>query len=58
MAYMESLPYLLFGIMAAISGLLMLMTPETLSKRLPDTIEQAEGIESMANDKERPVAVN
>ncbi|XP_045499203.1 organic cation transporter protein-like [Colias croceus] len=44
MAYMESLPYLLFGIMAAIAGLLMLLTPETLHIQLPDTVKQAEGI--------------
>ncbi|XP_023935690.1 organic cation transporter protein-like [Bicyclus anynana] len=44
MAYMESLPYLLFGIMAGGSGLLMLLTPETLNMRLPDTVRQAEGI--------------
>lgn len=44
MAYMQSLPYLLFGVMAAIAGMLMLLTPETLHIQLPDTIEQAEGI--------------
>ncbi|XP_034829228.1 organic cation transporter protein-like [Maniola hyperantus] len=44
MAYMESLPYLLFGVMAATAGLLMLLTPETLHMRLPDTVRQAERI--------------
>ncbi|XP_037875285.1 organic cation transporter protein isoform X1 [Bombyx mori] len=44
MTYMESLPYLIFGIMACTSGLLMLLTPETLRVKLPDTIEQAENI--------------
>lgn len=44
MAYMEALPYLIFGIMAAASGLLMMLTPETLHIRLPDTVKQAEGI--------------
>ncbi|CAK1555072.1 unnamed protein product [Leptosia nina] len=44
MEYMESLPYLLFGIMAAAAGLLMLLTPETLHIQLPDTVKQAEGI--------------
>ncbi|CAH2047651.1 unnamed protein product, partial [Iphiclides podalirius] len=58
MTYMESLPYLLFGVMAAISGLLMLLTPETLSVRLPDTIQQAERIASESSIKERPVNVN
>ncbi|XP_039754704.1 organic cation transporter protein-like isoform X1 [Pararge aegeria] len=44
MAYMEALPYLLFGAMAAAAGLLMLLTPETLHARLPDTVRQAEAI--------------
>ena len=44
MAYMEALPYLIFGIMAAASGLLMMLTPETLHIRLPDTVKQAESI--------------
>lgn len=42
MKYMKSLPYLLFGGMAGAAGLLMLLTPETLRIKLPDTIEQAE----------------
>ncbi|XP_022828117.1 organic cation transporter protein-like isoform X3 [Spodoptera litura] len=42
MAYMKSLPYILFGSLAGTSGLLMLLTPETLHMKLPDTIEQAE----------------
>lgn len=44
MQYWESLPYLIFGIMAATSGFLMLLTPETLRIRLPDTVQQAENI--------------
>lgn len=44
MTYMEALPYIIFGIMAATSGLLMLLTPETLHIRLPDTVKQAESI--------------
>lgn len=39
---MASLPYILFGSLAGTSGLLMLLTPETLHMKLPDTIEQAE----------------
>ncbi|XP_072932964.1 organic cation transporter protein-like [Epargyreus clarus] len=46
MAYMESLPYLIFGVMAAASGLLMLLTPETLDVRLPDTVQQAETLDT------------
>ncbi|XP_073955325.1 organic cation transporter protein-like isoform X4 [Choristoneura fumiferana] len=44
MAYMASLPYLVFGVMAGCSGALMLLTPETLRLRLPDTIQQAEAM--------------
>uniref|UniRef100_A0A2A4K5P1 Major facilitator superfamily (MFS) profile domain-containing protein n=1 Tax=Heliothis virescens TaxID=7102 RepID=A0A2A4K5P1_HELVI len=40
--YMESLPYIVFGSMAGTAGLLMLLTPETLHVKLPDTIKQAE----------------
>ncbi|XP_026318984.1 organic cation transporter protein-like [Hyposmocoma kahamanoa] len=47
-SYMETLPYLIFGVMAIISALLMLLTPETLNKRLPDTVEEAEGIAPLA----------
>ncbi|XP_013147031.1 PREDICTED: organic cation transporter protein-like isoform X2 [Papilio polytes] len=54
MAYMESLPYILFGLMAGTSGLLMLLTPETLRVELPDTIEQAENIASV---KQRVVVI-
>ncbi|CAG9787560.1 unnamed protein product [Diatraea saccharalis] len=46
MKYMASLPYLIFGVMAGASGLLMLLTPETLRVRLPDTVHQAETIAS------------
>lgn len=44
MRYMRSLPYLVFGAMAGCAGALMLLTPETLHMRLPDTVEQAENI--------------
>ncbi|XP_075975669.1 organic cation transporter-like protein [Anticarsia gemmatalis] len=43
--YMRSLPYILFGSMAGIAGILMLFTPETLKLKLPDTIEEAEHME-------------
>lgn len=46
MEIMEALPYLVFGIMSGAAGLLMLLTPETLATKLPDTIEQAENITS------------
>uniref|UniRef100_A0A2A4K6M9 Major facilitator superfamily (MFS) profile domain-containing protein n=1 Tax=Heliothis virescens TaxID=7102 RepID=A0A2A4K6M9_HELVI len=46
MAYMEALPYLIFGVMATTAGLLMLLTPETLKAHLPDTIAQAEDMDN------------
>ncbi|GBP53925.1 Organic cation transporter protein [Eumeta japonica] len=48
MEVMPSLPYLLFGVMAACSALLMLLTPETLNVTLPDTVDQAEAIKNPA----------
>ncbi|KAJ2951335.1 hypothetical protein O0L34_g5736 [Tuta absoluta] len=44
MRVMVSLPYLIFGVMAVTSALLMLLTPETLHRRLPDTVQEAEEI--------------
>ncbi|CAG5054644.1 unnamed protein product [Parnassius apollo] len=58
MSYMESLPYLLFALMSGCSGLLMFLTPETLSVRLPDTIQQAERIASTSSKKDGPVPSN
>ncbi|XP_075975539.1 organic cation transporter protein-like [Anticarsia gemmatalis] len=53
-AYMESLPYLIFGIMAGTAGLLMMLTPETLNTKLPDTIEQAENIKQESKEHNGP----
>lgn len=39
--YMSSLPLLMMGSCAFISGILLLNFPETLNKKLPDTIEEA-----------------
>lgn len=41
---MESLPLILFGTMSVTSGLFVLLFPETLNTKLPDTIEEAEVI--------------
>ncbi|CAH2047621.1 unnamed protein product, partial [Iphiclides podalirius] len=38
----ESLPSVLFGSFALLSGLLIFTTPETLGTKLPDTMEEAE----------------
>ncbi|KAJ0183553.1 hypothetical protein K1T71_001529 [Dendrolimus kikuchii] len=40
----KSLPYLIFGVMAACSGLLMLLTPKTLKTKLPNTVYQTENM--------------
>lgn len=52
---MRSLPYLLFGGMAGVAGMLMLLTPETLHMKLPDTIEQAEQMSSALAPRTRSV---
>lgn len=41
---MELLPYLSFGLMSLIAGLLVLLLPETLDQDLPDTLDEAESI--------------
>ncbi|XP_045521883.1 organic cation transporter protein-like [Pieris brassicae] len=43
-AYWHGLPHTIFAIFGALSGLLVLTQPETLSKKLPDTLEEAEAI--------------
>lgn len=40
----SSLPLIVFGAFAFISGVLSLKLPETLGANLPDTIEEAENI--------------
>lgn len=41
---MEILPYLTFGTMSILASLLVLKLPETLNKKLPDTLAEAESI--------------
>lgn len=41
---MPSLPLILFGCTAIVSGLLVLQFPETLNTKLPDTVEEAENL--------------
>ncbi|XP_063223494.1 organic cation transporter protein-like isoform X2 [Bacillus rossius redtenbacheri] len=40
--YWQPLPLLIFGSLAVSSGLLTLLLPETLNRKLPDTIEEGE----------------
>ncbi|XP_026752930.2 organic cation transporter protein-like [Galleria mellonella] len=42
----ESLPSVMFGSFALLAGILVFTTPETLGTKLPDTMEEAEQIES------------
>lgn len=51
--YMKSLPLLLFGIVAAIGGFLAFILPETLGRKLPDSIEEAERL-----DHEEEISMN
>lgn len=38
------MPFVLFASFALLSGALILVTPETLGSKLPDTMEEAENI--------------
>ncbi|XP_069753865.1 organic cation/carnitine transporter 2-like [Narcine bancroftii] len=42
--YHENLPYILLGSFVALSGILVLLLPETFNHPLPDTIEQMQNI--------------
>lgn len=39
-----NLPFILFAVLAFTSGFLVLLTPETLGTKLPDTLEQANNL--------------
>lgn len=43
---LKSLPWIVFGILNLLAGLLILLLPETLAKPLPDTLEDMESFES------------
>ncbi|XP_013197795.1 organic cation transporter protein [Amyelois transitella] len=58
MEYMESLPYLIFGAMAVTSGFLMLLMPETVNLRLPDTVAQAESMATRRTKRPHDIIVD
>ena len=45
------LPLVVFGCLSMVAGIATLLLPETLNKRLPDTIQQAE---NLANENFQP----
>ncbi|CAH1795062.1 unnamed protein product [Owenia fusiformis] len=49
--YFTELPLIVYGSVAILGGFLTLLLPETLHSKLPDTIEEAEGI--TMNDKDK-----
>lgn len=49
---MEVLPYLTFGLMSLFASILILKLPETLKRKLPDTISEAEQIGRGSDDDE------
>ncbi|XP_049872919.1 organic cation transporter protein-like [Pectinophora gossypiella] len=48
------LPYLMFGAFSVTAGLLLLLTPETHRRLLPDTVEQAEKLDSASAPRLAP----
>lgn len=44
------IPLVIFGGAAVLGGLLTFLLPETLNKKLPDTIEEAENLAEPTND--------
>ncbi|KAJ8723069.1 hypothetical protein PYW08_002981 [Mythimna loreyi] len=43
-ATFDDLPFIMFAVLAFTSGFLVLLTPETLGSKLPDTLEQANNL--------------
>lgn len=54
--YYKPLPYLVFGLSAIVGGILYLYLPETLNRKLPNTVEEATRINFQAQlDGETPL---
>lgn len=50
--YVKPLPLVLFGILSLFGGITAFLFPETLKKKLPDTVEEAENLGKTDNDIE------
>ena len=52
-------PILVFGVTAFIAGILALLLPETMNRKLPDTIDESERVKINLKDgfKQEPVFV-
>uniref|UniRef100_A0A1B0FY37 Major facilitator superfamily (MFS) profile domain-containing protein n=1 Tax=Phlebotomus papatasi TaxID=29031 RepID=A0A1B0FY37_PHLPP len=50
--YVKPLPLILFGILSLFGGITAFLFPETLKKKLPDTVEEAENLGKTDNDIE------
>ena len=48
--YYKPLPYIVFGVTAIVGGFLYLYLPETLNRKLPNTVEEATRINFQAQD--------
>lgn len=53
--YYKPLPYIVFGVTAIVGGIMALHLPETLNRKLPNTIEEASRIEFKHHDDEDPL---
>lgn len=54
----SALPLLMFGGSALISGLLVLLLPETHNTKLPDTVEEAVDIGQVHTEDEKGAFMN
>uniref|UniRef100_A0A6B2ECA8 Putative organic cation transporter protein n=1 Tax=Phlebotomus kandelakii TaxID=1109342 RepID=A0A6B2ECA8_9DIPT len=50
--YVKPLPLILFGILSLVGGVTAFFLPETLKKKLPDTVEEAERLGKIEDDIE------
>ncbi|KAJ2951329.1 hypothetical protein O0L34_g5730 [Tuta absoluta] len=55
-AVWDDLPFALFGVFALVAGLLVLITPETLGTKLPDTMQEAADLGTSTSPDTRPTS--